>query len=277
MIVSLTGALMRAIAVAVLVVLPTVLLPAKAGGADQIIVLVALLASLLTFLEYNTTYPSMIEFRYAPPYNRLRFAALALTVIALTLILRQPATPSIGGALLRELASLLGRFMDFPYSPVRLVLHLLPDGTAARHVALMRDMAALSYTASILMAVVFIWVLRALGWPARSGAFNVWINLPMLSQTTNSDIVPRMQLHALLNMLLGMFLPFFVPGVAMTMSALTGAITPLGPQTMIWALTLWAFLPAGLVMRGIAINRIAVMILRKRHRGSTAASAVTAA
>lgn len=267
---------MRAIAVAVLIALPTVLLPASAGGADQIVVLGALLAALLTFMEYNTIYPCMIEFRHAPPYNRLRFAAFALTVFAVALILRQPEIPSIGGAILREMAAMLGRFMDFPYSPVRLVLFLMPDGAASAGVEVVRDLAALAYVASIAMVVLFVAVLTALGWPARNGAFNVWINLPMLSQTTNSDIVPRMRLHALLNILLGMSLPFLVPGVAMTMSALTDAITPLGPQSMTWALTLWAFLPAGLVMRGIAINRIAVMILRKRHRGSTAARAVPA-
>ncbi len=277
MIVSLTGALLRATATAVLIALPTVLLPASTGGADQIVVLGALLASVLVFLEYNTTYPSIIEFRHAPPYNRLRFGAFGLTVIALALILRQPEVPSIGGALLRELASMLGRMLDFPFSPVRLLLLLMPDGAAPAQSELVRDMAALSYAVSITMVVLFMAVLRGLGWPARTGAFNVWINLPMLSQTANGDIVPRMQIHALLNILLGITLPFFLPGVAITASALTGAITPSGPQTMIWALTLWAFLPAGLVMRGIAINRIASMILRKRNRGSTAARTVPAA
>jgi len=276
-IVSLTGALLRATATAVLIALPAVLLPASTGGFDQIVVLGALLASVLVFLEYNTTYPSMIEFRHAPPYNRLRFGAFGVTVIGLALILRQPEVPSIGGALLRELASMLGRMLDFPYSPVRLVLLLMPDGTAPARVDLVRDMAALSYAVSITMIALFMAVLRGLGWPARNGAFNVWINLPMLSQTTNGDIVPRMQIHAILNILLGITLPFFLPGVAITASALTGKITPPGPQTMIWAVTLWAFLPAGLVMRGIAINRIASMILRKRNRGSTTARTVPAA
>ena len=277
MIVSLTGALLRAVAVAVLVALPTVLLPAGPGRADQVVVLVALLAALMTFMEYNSTYPSIVEFRHAPPYNRLRFGMFALAVLALALILRHPFVPSLAGAMLRGIAQVLGQLADFPGSPVRQALALAPDGASPAKSAGLRDMAALAYALSWLMVVCFIALIRLRNWPAQNGAFNVWVNLPMLSLTANGDIVPRMQIHAVLNLLLGIGLPFFLPGLLAAASVLTGPITLESPQMMIWVLSLWAFLPAGLVMRGIAINRIAVMILHKRHRGSTAARTAPAA
>lgn len=40
------------------------------------------------------------------------------------------------------------------------------------------------------------------------------------------------------------------------------------PQTLIWTMTAWAFLPASLLMRGIAMGRIAGMIAEKRRRSS---------
>lgn len=276
MIASLTGALLRAVAVAVLVALPTVLLPAGPGRADQIVVLVALLVALMVFMEYNSTYPSIVEFRHAPPYNRLRFGLFAFAVLALTLVLRQPFAASLGGAVLGEIAGVLGRAGDFHGSPVRLVLALAPEGAGPVQTAGLRDMAALAYALSLLMVLWFIALIRLRNWPAQNGAFNVWVNLPMLSLTANGDIVPRMQIHAGLNLLLGIGLPFFLPGLLSTVAVLTGPVTLDGPQTTIWVLALWAFVPAGLVMRGIAINRIAVLILRKRHRSSTAARTVPA-
>ena len=38
------------------------------------------------------------------------------------------------------------------------------------------------------------------------------------------------------------------------------------PQTMIWMLAAWAFLPISLFMRGIAMGRVAQMIEDKRRR-----------
>ena len=178
--------------------------------------------------------------------------------------------------MLGEIAGVLGRAGDFRGSPVRLVLALAPEGAGPVQTAELRDMAALAYALSLLMVLWFIALIRLRNWPAQNGAFNVWVNLPMLSLTANGDIVPRMQIHAGLNLLLGIGLPFFLPGLLSTVAVLTGPVTLDGPQTTIWVLALWAFVPAGLVMRGIAINRIAVLILRKRHRSSTAARTVPA-
>jgi hypothetical protein len=38
------------------------------------------------------------------------------------------------------------------------------------------------------------------------------------------------------------------------------------PHTMIWTVAAWAFLPASLFMRGIAMHRIATLIAVKRAR-----------
>ena len=38
------------------------------------------------------------------------------------------------------------------------------------------------------------------------------------------------------------------------------------PHTLIWVMTLWAFLPANLIIRGVALNRVADIIEEKRRR-----------
>jgi hypothetical protein len=37
------------------------------------------------------------------------------------------------------------------------------------------------------------------------------------------------------------------------------------PQTLIWTMTAWSFLPASLFMRGIAMGRVADMIADRRR------------
>ena len=68
-----TGAAARGLFVALLVLLPALVLPGVAADSTQISVLVALLAAFLTFVEYNSNFPSIMEFRDAPPFNRLLF------------------------------------------------------------------------------------------------------------------------------------------------------------------------------------------------------------
>ncbi|MCI5038387.1 MAG: hypothetical protein MRY81_01755, partial [Donghicola eburneus] len=81
------SALVRAIFVVLLIATPWLLLPGPNDSAP-IVLLVAIFVGWLVFSEYMTEYPSLIEFRDAPPYNRLRFGALFATVLVLTLIQR---------------------------------------------------------------------------------------------------------------------------------------------------------------------------------------------
>jgi len=48
------------------------------------------------------------------------------------------------------------------------------------------------------------------------------------------------------------------------------------PQTLIWTMSAWAFLPASMIMRGIATLRIANLIVEKRRAYSTTESTQTA-
>jgi len=268
-----TGAFLRAALMVLMISMPSLFLQDVSSDTTQIVVLVAILAFLMTFVEYFSEYPSMIEFRFAPPFNRLRFGALFLTILLLSLIFGSKAMPTDIGMLSARLGGHLGNAMDFPYSPVRLVVLMLPAEADASVVASVRMAAGLSYTMSILMLFVFLSLVRLFGWPTRRGAFNVWINLPMFDPTGGGDVMRRLRRDAALNIVLGILLPFLIPALIKASASLIDPITMENPQTLIWTMSAWAFLPASLIMRGIALSRVADLIAEKRARADARAKA----
>ncbi|WP_372612260.1 hypothetical protein [Aquicoccus sp.] len=268
-----TGAFLRAALMVLMISMPSLFLQDVSSDTTQIVVLVAILAFLMTFVEYFSEYPSMIEFRFAPPFNRLRFGALFLTILLLSLIFGSKAMPTDIGMLAARLGGHLGNAMDFPYSPVRLVVLMLPAEADASVVASVRMAAGLSYTMSILLLFVFLSLVRLFGWPTRRGAFNVWINLPMFDPTGGGDVMRRLRRDAALNIVLGILLPFLIPALIKASASLIDPITMENPQTLIWTMSAWAFLPASLIMRGIALSRVADLIAEKRARADARAKA----
>ena len=259
--------------VAVLVVTPSLLLPSTPTDTAQLVVVLAILAAFMTFTEYYSRYPSIVEFRFAPPFNRIKFLGLASTVFILTIILRGMVEPTSWSLFLWKLGSGLGEAIDFPYSPVRLVVLMLPPDADAALVASVRTAAGLSYTISIIMIFLFISSVRLLGWPLRNGAFNVWINLPLFDPTGGGDVLHRLKRDAGLNIVLGSLLPFLIPAAIKAASDLVDPISIANPQTLIWTMTAWAFLPASMLMRGVAMSRVAEMIEEKRRRAYARAEA----
>ncbi|WP_093743778.1 hypothetical protein [Sulfitobacter delicatus] len=266
MIGRMTGAATRGLLVALLIATPALLLPGSDAEASQITLLVGFVAAFLTFLEYNSRLPSIVEFRDAPPFNRLRFISLLVTVVVLALIARGQTYPTMLTAGLTSLGTILGNAIDFPYSPVRLVVLMLPADAAPETVSLVRTAAGLAYLTSLVALTAFVVLVRVMGWPARRGAFNVWVNLPLFDPTAGGDVLVRLQRDSRFNIALGFLLPFVIPAVVKAAADLVDPISLSNSQTMIWTISAWAFLPASMIMRGIAMGRVAEMIQDKRRR-----------
>ena len=90
----LTSAFVRAALMALLIAMPSLMLPDVNADTAQIVVLVAIIGFLMVFVEYFSEFPSIIEFRFAPPFNRLRFVALFATVTVLSLICAGKTDPT---------------------------------------------------------------------------------------------------------------------------------------------------------------------------------------
>lgn len=258
--------MLRAVLMALLVVTPSLLLPMTTTETAQLVVVIAILAATLTFIEYNSRYPSIVEFRFASPVNRLKFGCLWLSLILMAVILRGYSEPTGWTNVLTLAGDGIGRALDFQYSPVRLIVLMLPADADAELIGAVRTIAGVSYAVSLLMMFLFITLVRMFGWPARKGAFNVWVNLPFFDPTRGGDVLFRLQRDAALNIVLGLVMPFLIP---LAISAAAEVVEPLSlarPQNLIWTMTAWAFLPASMLMRGVALSRIAEMIEEKRRR-----------
>jgi hypothetical protein len=265
------GAILRAGLMVMLVATPSVLVPGANAEGREVVAILALAAAALTTFEYATTYPSIVEFRNAPPFNRIRFLSLFASILCLSIIARSQTDPSIAVEFLTSIGILIGQAIDFPYSPVHAVVSILPADAPFADLVQLRAFAGMSYLISLLSIAVFLIALRLTNWPFyRQENFNLWVNLPTFSPTRSGDIVRRLKRDARWNIALGFLLPFLTPMLVVETAALFDTFETIETQTMIWTVAAWAFLPASLFMRGIAMQRVAVMISDGRKQSEAA-------
>ena len=143
---------------------------------------------------------------------------------------------------------------------------MMPEDASETLLASVRTAAGLSYMISLAALFIFVTLVRLLGWPTRNRAFNVWINLPLFDPTAGGDVVQRLKRDAGLNIVLGILLPFLIPAIVKATSSFIDPLSLGNPQTLVWTMTAWAFLPTSMIMRGIAMGRIAELIEEKRNR-----------
>lgn len=261
-----SGAVFRACLVAVLVATPALLLPDVSTDTAQVVTLLALVAAAVTLAEYSAAYPGLIEFRDARPYNRMRFILLFFLILFLTIQVRTEMMPTSLGLLVEALALALGAPLDFPYSPVRLLVLSLPAGLPDAHLVAVTGAAALAYVIGLVSIALFIVAIAVGYWPQRRASFNVWTNLPTFDPTAGQDIVQRLERDALVNIALGILLPFFLPVVLKLSTLLIQPVTLESPLAFVWGIALWAYVPASLIMRGIAMQQVARLIREKRRQ-----------
>lgn len=268
MIVKIAGATVRAVLVALMVATPSLMVPDPSGGSTEVIALVALCFGVFVFIEYASTYPSLLEFRDAPPFNRLRFLSLAVTVVLVSIVCRGVLLPDTMTEFVAAGAALVGQWLDFPYSPVRLFSLTLRTEADSAYNVLVLSIAGISYAISIVSILIFTVLLTATRWPSHRRPFNVWINLPTFDPTAGGDVVNQLRQDARVNASLGFLLPFLLPLAVYLVSVLYKLIALVTPQSLIWTVCAWSFLSTNMLMRGIAMARIAAMIQEKRRRSS---------
>jgi hypothetical protein len=260
-----------------MIALPALLLPGAGSDSTQVISLIAFVAAALTFVEYFSAYPSIVEFRDAKPFNRLRFVCLLATVFVLSMICRDKLSPSHLTQFLSSIGVIVGNLIDFPYSPVRMVVLMMPAGAPGQSIDSVRTAAGIAYVFSGATLLFFLFIVRFKDWPHRSGVFNVWVNLPLFDPTAGGDVLARLKRDAQINIVLGFLLPFLIPAVIKAASDVFDPIILTNPQTLVWMMTAWAFLPASMIMRGVALGRVAEMIEEKRRRAFAKAELATLA
>lgn len=260
----LIGAILRAGLVMAVIVLPAAVVVDVSTDTRQMVTLAALILGAVTFAEYNATYPSFVEFRDAAPFNRLRFAMLATTVAGVTLaypvtILSDQMQPQVA-----QIAASVGAAMDFPFSPARLLRAVAQDGADPAQLILLRNAAGLAYLLCLTWLALFAMLVRLGGWPSAQRPLNVWVNLPMFDPSLGVDVVRRLGRDGRINIFLGFTLPFILPVLARLMLGDGAQLGSFPSHSLIWIVSLWAFFPASLILRGFALLRIAELIEQSR-------------
>ncbi len=258
------AASVRAFLVMILIVMPSVILPGISTDTKQIVALVSLFGGALVFFEYHAIYPSLIEFRDGAPYNRIRYLMMLIIVVFLSAIVADQENSTTVTRLFHALGLIIGSSLDFPYSPVRLASYMLDNNATAAQIAQVKVAAGTAYLISLFSLAMFVIVLKLVGWPSTKAAFNVWVNLPTFEPTAGGDVVDRLVRDSHANLAVGFLLPFVIPATIAVLSRGIPAETLTSPQTLIWAMALWAYMPAALIMRAVAMARIADMIRIKR-------------
>jgi hypothetical protein len=125
--------------------------------------------------------------------------------------------------------------------------------------------AATAYGLSLVMVLAFALALRGSRWPGQA-SFNVWVNLPQFDPTSGGDVVQRLHQNALVNVALGLLLPLIVPIVGDPLGVAFDGPLLRDPVALVWVVAAWAFVPASLAMRGLALHRLALLIAAHRQR-----------
>ena len=164
-----TGALVRAFLVWCCCATPSLLLPRVRRTRPRSSPCSRCSPAALTFVEYASTYPGLVEFRYAPPFNRIRFVVAVPDRLPADGDLPRPGRPDADRRCSsRPWARLIGQAIDFPYSPVRLITLMLPSDTHRRPMSmLVRTAAGHGLSDLAVTLAIFVIMLKIFGWPAR--------------------------------------------------------------------------------------------------------------
>ena len=262
---QLVGAVVRAILVLVVISTPSLLIPGTSEETTQIVTLIGLFAAVFTFSEYASTYPGLIEFRDAQPYNRVRMVSVFIALFALSVVVSAGDVSTLS-LVINATGFIIAEALDFPFSPLQVLMGQLPPDVDPRTAAEIEIMAGLSALIGLLTLSIFAILVRLQQWPNRRSAFNVWINLPTFDPTTGGDIVTRLLRDARVNIILGFALPYILPVLASVGAAQLEMSILDSPQTLVWTITAWMFLPVTMFMRGMAMGRVADMINSRRKR-----------
>ncbi len=253
----LAGASVRAALVAMTVAIPAVMLPNVSPNSAELSVLLAVIAAAFVVFEYGFSSPSLIEFRFAAPYNRLRFAILAVLVVTLVLAFRSAVENTTGTAMVVSWADASYAFWDFTFSPLRSFMALaVESGPQSRE--LLGQASALGLTIGLIGAVVPGMAVWHFGWPLGRENFNIWMNMPTFC--VGGDTVGNLRKAAFVCVIFALSFPFLAPQASLAFLGPLGPISASNSQFLVWIIAIWAFVPAALLLRAVALMKIASMI-----------------
>jgi len=257
MITRFVGALIRAIVMAFIIIVPSALVSAGASQAQMFTLTFAVLASSVIFVEYIVQAPAVIEFRFASPYNRLRFLMLATMAIVLSQGLTN-AVLSGNSGVLPIIGGLLERMMSGWASPaLHMVEALGLSGTSANELVL--RIASFSICMAFFFTIVFGAYIWLGAWPLSKVGFNLWPNMPSFTARAGQKASTKILQVSILSFTLALTLPYLIPYFVRYGGSNLGINFEDDYLTIYWVLFLWSMMPAMALFRSISLLKLAFL------------------
>jgi len=257
--VQLAGALVRALILGIIIVVPSYILPAIPNVTRELSMIIAGIIAAFALFEYASKTPGFVDFRFAPPYIRFRVAILAALAIGLSLLGRASIT---GNTEIIALADATIPYTLSPNSPVDFALGKLAGIDSAASQQLLTRMFSVAFTIGGSLALLMSLLLWLFKWPFGRAQFNLWSNLPTFVPAEVSLTGRRLQRDGWLNIFISFGLFYAIPYVFPYIQ------TRLGPDlfgdmhSLVWVATLWAFLPAIIFIRGTCLIKVSRILAR---------------
>lgn len=257
MFLRLTSAAIRAVCVAMIVILPTLILPGATQSAMEFTRIMATIVAVIVIYEYGFLSPSVIEFRFSSPYNRIRFMMLfAFSFLPAYLISIAIDGIALSG-LLKTFAQNGFALMDFPYSPVSIVA----DRLSVNNIGL-RDTIANAIAINIIIGLAsllaFSFAIFSNLWRFGNEGFNMWHNLPTYKSYDAVSLQQRLRNSAFIGIVIAALIPLFGPTVCDVIISLFASNGMLDVITISWVIAIWTLLPMFYLMRSVALLKLAL-------------------
>ena len=107
--------------------------------------------------------------------------------------------------------------------------------------------------------------LRADRWPGQA-APNLYVALPTFDGVDRAAMVGRLRRDGAVNLPLAAAVPYAAPPLATAIGAAHGVTVVGNDLVLVWVVVAWAFLPATLILRGLALRRLASVLAARPDR-----------
>ncbi|MBL1436102.1 MAG: hypothetical protein COB08_007880 [Rhodobacteraceae bacterium] len=245
---------MRALILAVVIAAPSFILLDIPDVARELSMIIAAIIAAFALFEYASKSPGFVDFRFAPPYNRFRVGILAGLAIGLSLLVRASLTENTD---ILALADWTLTYTITPNSPVDFALAKIMDFETSSSAELLTRVFSAAFAISVGLTAIMSLLLWVFKWPFGRTTFNLWANLPTFAPAEVSLTGRRLRRDGRLNVLLSLALFYITPFSFPLVQDKLGPDLFGNSHSLIWVVTVWAFLPSLMFIRGISLIKIA--------------------
>ena len=262
------GAIVRALFVGILFLYPSVLIAGGLGNVDLFVQALCLLGVAIVMVEYMVEVPAIIEFRYAPPYNRMRF--LLMMVLCLVLLAALGPNTFTGGnaSLILPVANSFEAIFSWGSSPVQVLAPALTNDPTlfGGNLTLILSLVFGTMMFGAITFGIYLWISP---WPLSAKGFNLWPNMPSFNARAGERASIKILQVAILSLALALLLPYIFAFFIEYCRNSLGMDFVSSKLVVYWTIFLWAAMPAMAIMRSVSLMKLAFLAENmRRHPAS---------